>query len=80
MVSEVYDALAAAGAPGSKAYAAAEAIPAAKQPATKQDIDDLKSNIGELCSLLEDWRSVVVIHAELHRSQCEFRADLNTER
>ena len=75
MVSEVYDALVAAGAPESKAREDAEAI-----PATKQDIGDIESNISELRSLLEDWRSVVVTHAELHRSQCELEADLSAER
>lgn len=75
MVSEVYDALVAAGAPESKAREDAEAI-----PATKQDIGDLKSNVGELRSLLENWRSVVVTHAELHGSQCELKVDLNAER
>ena len=80
MVSDVYDALVAAGAPESKARAAAEAIPATEQLATKQDFEDLKGNINELRSLLEDWRSVVVTHAELHGSQCELEADLNAER
>ena len=80
MVSEVYDALVAAGAPESKAREDAEAIPATEQPATKQDIGDLKSNIGEIRSMLEDWRSVVVTHAELHGSQCELKADLKAER
>ncbi len=80
MVSEVYDALVAAGAPESKARAAAEAIPATEQLATKQDMGDLKGGISGLRSLIEDWRSVVVTHAELHRSQRELKADLNAER
>ena len=91
MVSEVYDALRAAGAPESKARAAAEAIPATEQLATKQDIADLREttkrdladlrgDLAEFRSLLENWRSVVVTHAELNRSQRELKADLNAER
>ena len=72
MVSEVYDALMAAGAPESKARAAAEAIPATEQLATTQDI-------AELRPLLHDRRSFVVTHAELHGSQRELKADLNAE-
>ena len=80
MVSEVYDALVAAGAPESKARAAAESIPVTERLAAKQDIFDLKDDIGDLRSLLEDWRSVIVTHAELHRSQRELKAALNAER
>jgi len=43
-------------------------------------VGDLRGEIGELRSLLEDGRSVVVPHAELHRSQRELKADLNAER
>ena len=80
MVSEVYDALVAAGAPESKARAAAESIPVPERLATTRDISDLKDDISDLRSLLEDWRSVVVTHSELHRSQRELKADLNAER
>ncbi len=80
MVSEVYDALVAAGAPESKARAAAESIPVTERLATTHDISDLKVDISHLRSLLEDWRSDVVTHAGLHRSQRELKADLNAER
>ena len=42
MVSEVYDALLAAGAPEDKARAAAESIPISEHLATKQDITALE--------------------------------------
>ena len=45
MVSEVYDAFLAAGAPEAKARAAAEAIPISDQLATKQDIARLETRI-----------------------------------
>ena len=80
MVSEVYDALIEAGATKSTARAAAEAIPATEQLATKQDITDLKNALIELRSLLEDWRSVGVTYSELTRSQRELKVELNAER
>ena len=48
MVSEVYEALVEAGASENKAKAAAEAIPAIEQLATKQDIADLKADSANL--------------------------------
>ena len=42
MVSEIYEALIAAGAPEDKAKAAAEAIPVSDLLATREDIADLK--------------------------------------
>ena len=48
MVSEVYDALIAAGASEAKARAAAEAVPAAEQLATKQDIAEVRKDFSEL--------------------------------
>ena len=45
MVSEVYDALVEAGASPEKARAAAEAIPATEQLATKQDLAQLETRI-----------------------------------
>ncbi len=42
MVSEVYEALIAAGAPESKAKAAAESTPISHQIATKSDLADLE--------------------------------------
>lgn len=50
MVSEVYEALVSAGAPKEQASAAAAAIPAARDMATKQDIADMatKQDIAEL--------------------------------
>ena len=46
MVSEVYEALIEAGASKNKAKAAAEAIPAIEQLATKQDVADLKAEFA----------------------------------
>ena len=43
MVSEIYEALIAAGAPEDKAKAAAEAIPLSDVLATREDIADLKA-------------------------------------
>ena len=62
-----------AKAPEEKARAAAQTLPVSDQLATKEDILALRT-------LLEDWRSVVVTRAELHRSQRELKADLNAER
>ena len=45
MVSEVYDAFLAAGAPEEKARAAAESIPISDQLATKQDIARLETRL-----------------------------------
>ena len=45
MVSEVYDAFLAAGAPEPKARAAAEAIPASDQLATQHDIAAVRQDI-----------------------------------
>ena len=45
MVSEIYEALIAAGAPEDKAKAAAEAIPVSDLLATREDIADLKSKL-----------------------------------
>lgn len=45
MVSEVYDALIEAGASPEKARAAAEAIPATEQLATKKDLAQLETRI-----------------------------------
>ena len=44
MVSEIYEALIAAGAPEDKAKAAAEAIPVSDLLATREDIADLKAD------------------------------------
>jgi uncharacterized protein YceH (UPF0502 family) len=57
MVSEVYEALIAAGAPQDKAKAAAEAVPIGEQLSTKQDLDKavarLETNIAKLETRLE---------------------------
>lgn len=57
LIAEVYDALLAGGVPEDKARAAASAIPAAKDLATKQDIaelrSELKQDIAELRSELK---------------------------
>ena len=52
MVSEVYDALLAAGAPEEKARAAAESIPISEHLATKQDIVALEAKM---------WRAGITI-------------------
>ena len=52
MVSEVYDALLAAGAPEEKARAAAESIPISEHLATKQDISALEVKM---------WRMAITI-------------------
>lgn len=48
IVSELYDALLAAGAPDEKAKAAAAAVPIPEQLATRSDIDDVKANLSGL--------------------------------
>ena len=48
MVSEVYEALIAAGAPEDKAKAAAEAIPVSDVLATREDIAGIKQDIAAL--------------------------------
>lgn len=48
IVSELYDALLAAGAPDEKARAAAGAVPIPEQLATKTDIDDVKTKLAGL--------------------------------
>ena len=52
MVSEVYDALVAAGAPEKKARAAAESIPISEHLATKQDIVALEVKM---------WRMAITV-------------------
>ncbi len=52
MVSEVYDALLAAGAPEEKARAAAESIPISEHLATKQDISALEVKM---------WRMAITV-------------------
>ena len=47
IVSELYDALLAAGAPDDKAKAAA-AVPIPEQLATRADVDDVKANLAGL--------------------------------
>ena len=48
IVSELYEALLAAGAPDDKAKAAAAAVPIREQLATRADIDDVKANLAGL--------------------------------
>ena len=48
MVSEVYDAFLAAGAPETKARAAASAVPISEQLATKDDLAAVKAEIVEV--------------------------------
>lgn len=48
LIAEVYDALLAGGVPEDKARAAASAIPAAQDLATKQDIAELRRDIAVL--------------------------------
>ena len=47
-VSELYEALLAAGAPDDKAKAAAAAVPIREQLATRADVDDVKANLAGL--------------------------------
>ena len=77
---ELYDALVAAGAPEEKSRAAVADLPGTEYLATQKDVADVRGNLANLRSLLEDGRSVVVTPAELHRSQRELKADLNAER
>ena len=60
MVSEVYDAFLAAGAPEAKARAAAEAIPATEQLATKQDIAELRADMAARETRLVKWGVALV--------------------
>lgn len=48
IVSELYEALLAAGAPDDKAKAAAAAVPIREQLATRADVDDVKANLAGL--------------------------------
>lgn len=57
MVSEVYDALVDAGSTEAKARAAAEAIPAVDQLATKQDIPGIMTDISNLKTFI--WQVAV---------------------
>ena len=52
LIAEVYDALLAGGVPEDKARAAASAIPAAKDLATKQDIAELRSELKQDIAIL----------------------------
>ena len=47
-MSELYDALLAAGAPDDKAKAAAAAVPIPEQLAARADVDDVKANLAGL--------------------------------
>ena len=53
MVSEVYEALIAAGAPQDKAKAAAEAVPIGEQLATKRDLDKAVARLETRLTRLE---------------------------
>ena len=65
MVSEVYEALVEAGASETKAKAAAEAIPASEQLATKQDLTEVKAGLEVSIAALEAkvWRAGIAIAA-----------------
>lgn len=67
MISEVYDALRAAGAPEELSKAAAQAVIPAEQAATKADITGLKADIEGLRSELK---------ADLRTSAAEMKSEL----
>lgn len=55
MSSEVYEAFVAAGAPKAQAKAAAEAIPASCDLATKRDITEIKADVANEFKTLYRW-------------------------
>ena len=61
IVSELYDALLAAGAPDEKAKAAAAAVPIPEQLATSADVDDVKANLGG-CPRIDYFQKVLFVN------------------
>ena len=55
MISEVYEAFVAAGAPKAHAKAAAEAIPVSRHLATTRDIIEIKSEVANGVKILYSW-------------------------
>ena len=81
MVSEVYEAFIAAGAPESKAKAAAEAIPVTEQLATKQDIASVRQDIAGVEAMVgrvdsELKGSIVRVESELRSSIASVEAKI----
>ncbi len=70
IVSEVYDALVAAGAPDDKAKAAAGAIPMVETLATRQDLAEFKADTRQ---------DFAEFKAELRQEMAEFKAELKQE-
>ena len=84
MVSEVYDALIDAGASEAKARAAAEAVPAAEQLATKQDIAEFRAatqqDIAEVRKDFSELRAATQQDiAEVRKDFSEFRAAIQQD-
>jgi len=77
IVSEVYDALVAAGAPDDKARAAAGAIPMADTLATRQDLAEFKAATRQ--DLAEFRQEMVEFKAELRQEMAEFKAAIRQE-
>lgn len=63
IVSEVYDALVAAGAPEEKARAAAGAIPMVETLATRQDLAELRAELKDDINVLK--RDVALLKLEV---------------
>ena len=72
MVSEVYEALIAAGAPEDKAKAAAEAIPVSDVLATREDIAGIKQDI--VASRAATQQDIAALRAESQQNVAGLRA------
>ena len=72
MVSEIYEALIAAGAPEDKAKAAAEAIPVSDLLATREDIADLKAATKQ--DIADTKQDIAALKAEMKQDIARLEA------
>jgi septal ring factor EnvC (AmiA/AmiB activator) len=77
MVSEIYEALIAAGAPEDKAKAAAEAIPVSDLLATREDIADLKADTKQ--DIADTRQDIAALKAEMKQAIADLKAEIKQD-
>ena len=77
MVTEVYDALIAAGAPDEKARAAAGVIPMIETLATRQDLAEFKIDFAEFKAEMKN--EFAEFKAEVKEDHAEFKGEMKNE-
>ena len=77
MVSEIYEALIAAGAPEDKAKAAAEAIPVSDLLATREDIADLKAATKQ--DIADTKQDIAALKAEMKQDIADLKAEMKQD-